>query len=500
MHLEHGETFASGFRISILHPVTQPSLCLDFTQKRRLRRVWEFGFNTCHAPIVMRSDVQAHMGRAHAELGMKYWRCHGTLSDDVGVVFTDEKQRLHYCFSGLRRILDAGLATRVTPFLELSFMPAALARDPASRLNHYQSITSPPKDFRKWRELVRKTVTFLAETYGLVQIRRWYFEVWNEPNIPFWAGDQIEYFELYREAALAIKSVDAGLRVGGPATARAAWVADLLDFCRRTGTPLDFLSTHIYPSDVPFLEGARGDVNLLGIDFVHGHFARVRREADAASFSGPIIWGEWNSSAGPLVENHDDCNNAALVAGMLAGIEEFGDGSLFWNVSDIYEECGFHFAPFHGGYGLYTVDGVAKSAARAFEMFQALLPYRVHVQNAPESRSRGLLASTDRRRSQLAIVLWNHRESGHHSAPWKATIDLGGFQVSTLERRRILPGRGSAFETWREAGKPMTLTPHALQALQRASRPAEECRQFSAPRRTITFTVAPGSMELLLLR
>lgn len=475
---------------------TRNDLHLDFTQIRSLRRVWEFGFNTCHAPIVMRTDVQHHMRRAHDELGMRYWRCHGTLSDDVGLVFEDEKKRKHYCFSGLKRILDAGLAAGVKPFFELSFMPSALAAAPEKAITYYRGITSPPADYLEWKNLIKKTIQFLADTYGLAELRRWYFEVWNEPNIPFWSGDQAAYFRLYREAVLAIKSVDSKLRVGGPATARGAWVADLLKYCKKTKTPIDFVSTHIYPSDVPFMEAAHGDVNLLGLDFLYDHFARVRREADEANFSGAIIWGEWNSSAGPLAENHDDANNSAMVAGALAGIEKYGDGSLFWNLTDIYEECNYHFAPFHGGYGLYTVDDVPKSAARTFEMFHRLLEYRVEMAGLPTTNSRGGIASTNEEQQQLALLLWNHEQDGS-SRPWEISLDLGGRSVKKVVSTQILPGKGSAFEVWKKGGSPMTLTPAELRKLQKASEPLVKKQSFSKSKTKVSFTVQSGSAQLI---
>ena len=88
------------------------------------------------------------------------------------------------------------------------------------------------------------------ERYGIDEIAQWPFEVWNEPNtMPtgFWGGTQAEYFELYRQAALALKRVSPRLRVGGPATcAGAAWIADLKAFCTKEGVPLDFITTHTY--------------------------------------------------------------------------------------------------------------------------------------------------------------------------------------------------------------------------------------------------------------
>ncbi|MEP7189610.1 MAG: hypothetical protein ABI901_10515 [Roseiflexaceae bacterium] len=81
-------------------------------------------------------------------------------------------------------------------------------------------------------------------------MREWFFEVWNEPNLPeFWTGTQADYFKLYRYTAEAIKGVDASLQVGGPATAKNAWVEEFLDFCDTENLPADFVSTHHYPTD-----------------------------------------------------------------------------------------------------------------------------------------------------------------------------------------------------------------------------------------------------------
>ena len=471
------------------------TLELDLGGARRpLRRVWEFGFNTCHAPLAMRSDLQAHMREAAGRLGMRYWRCHGTLSDDVGILTRDARGRAAYAFSGLKRIVDAGLAAGVKPFFELSFMPEELVRDPSRTVTHYRGPISPPRDFARWRELVSRTVRFLAETYGKKEVRTWYFEVWNEPNIPFWDGTQAEYFRLYREAAEAVKAVDPGFRVGGPATARAAWVADLLAFCRKGRVPLDFVSTHIYPSDVAFVEGAAGEVKLLGLDFLHRHFARVRAEADAAGGPRlPVIWGEWNSSAGPLAANHDDANNAALVSGALAGIARHGDGSLFWNLSDVYEECQYHFLPFHGGYGLYTVDGIPKSAARAFELFHGLEAREVPVRHGAANARRGILASCDPARRKVRAILWNHREEGRAAAAWDAEVDLGRFSAVRAETHRIEPGRGSAYEAWKRMGMPANLSVPQRRRLLAASEPKRAVSTWSAARSKIGLRVPAGT-------
>lgn len=439
------------------------------TGPKKWKRTWSLGANTCHAPMVMRSDLQKHMRQVRNDLGFRYWRAHGTLSDDVSIFTLDKKGRPQYTFSGLKRILDTVLSTGLKPFFELSFLPTALSRDPTQTICHYKGTTAPPKDFKQWEKLIYEVVNFLWKTYGSEEVRTWYFEVWNEPNIPFWSGTKEEYFQLYRHAAQAIKQVDSHLRIGGPATARGEWVSEFLAYCRKSGTPVDFVSTHIYPSDLAFIDAAEGDVELLGMDFLYKNFARVHEEVQDHLPGVPIIWGEWNSSAGPLAENHDTCENAAVISSALGGIERWADGSLFWNLSDIYEECEYHFAPFHGGYGLLTVDDIPKSAFRAFEFFHRLESHCLPIEGLPETAERGALGSISDDRKSVVLIFWNTKALGD----WNLSLELpAGYEPTQIEY--ILPGQGSAYEAWQEMGSPINLSDEDYQVLSKASIPMRD--------------------------
>jgi xylan 1,4-beta-xylosidase len=106
-----------------------------------------------------------------------------------------------------------------------------------------------PKDFKKWGDFIRAFVTHLRERYGDAEVRTWYFEVWNEPNLRgFFDGTQQDYFNLYAVTARAIKDVSPAYKVGGPATAGCAWVPEFIHFCVTNPAPVDFISTHTYAS------------------------------------------------------------------------------------------------------------------------------------------------------------------------------------------------------------------------------------------------------------
>jgi len=228
-----------------------------------LPHVWEHTVGSCHAPLALRSDWQAHLHRCRQELGFHHVRFHGLLSDDLGTLVR-HRGRLIYSFFNADRIVDFLLSIGMRPFVELSFMPAALASGGATIFSYRGNVT-PPADYRAWAELIRRLVSHWATRYGLDEVRRWYFEVWNEPNLPaFWAGTREQYFALYRHTAEAIKGVDAELRVGGPATAANAWLPEFLDFCDRDGVPADFVSTHHYPNDPLWSEAQDTEGELAG--------------------------------------------------------------------------------------------------------------------------------------------------------------------------------------------------------------------------------------------
>ena len=213
-----------------------------------LPHFWEHTVGSGHATLTLRADWQAQMRRAHAELGFRHVRFHGLLSDDMGTLI-GEGDTLFYSFFNADQSFDFLLSIGMKPFVELSFMPSVLASGDKTAF-HYRANVTSPKDYGQWAVLIRKLVAHWAERYGLAEIRQWFFEVWNEPNLDaFGSGKQDDYFTLYRYTAQAIKSVDGELKVGGPATAANAWIDDFIGFCAKENLAADFISTHHYPTD-----------------------------------------------------------------------------------------------------------------------------------------------------------------------------------------------------------------------------------------------------------
>jgi len=470
---------------------TATPIRVDLTQTVPLNPIWSFGGNTCHAPLWLRDDLCRHLEIARSKLGFRYVRAHGPLGDGMRVVQPDGSFDFSRLIAGLDRLVERGFK----PFLELSHMPSALARNDKS-VAHYRFRSAPPSDWTQWHALIREMVSAFMEHYGSQELRRWYFEVWNEPDIAFWSGTQAEYFKLYDLAARAIKQADPQLRIGGPATARTNWIDEFLEHVTKPSPDYgldvprcDFIATHAYPSDLEFLDSAEGQVQLQSSDVMRELFAQVRRKVDAVMGEGfPVICGEWNSSAGPLAFNHDDCNNAAFIAKTMVELSDLCQGSLVWNISDIYEECGFHYAPFHGGYGLMTVNDIPKAAFHAFAfLHEHDRGERVSVRLDNALDGMGALASRDD--ETLRLLLYFYLEPGTQDAQ-AVDVALEGVAGRRATLRRVVPGQGSAFETWQELGRPSLVNRDILDRLEAASVPLEEAVTPTGP----SLQLAPGTI------
>jgi xylan 1,4-beta-xylosidase len=314
-----------------------------------LHRVWEMvGSERLSQLWVERDSFGNPVGaefatalrRAHDELGVRRVRAHALYHDDNAVFSWPEGGEPAYDFTGVDRIVDALIDAGVRPVLELGFMPRDLAADASKTTFTYRGVISPPKDWSVWAELNRRLASHLVIRYGIDEVAGWGFEVWNEPNLEvFWTGTEADYLQLYGEAARAVKSVDERLLVGGPATAASEWVEDLCAYCARTGTPLDFVSTHTYGNSAL-------DVHPILQRYGYG--------------GAQVWWTEWGVGHTHFAPIHDTAYGAPFVLRGFKSAQGRVDALAYWVVSDHFEELGRPPSLLHGGFGLLTVGNLRK--------------------------------------------------------------------------------------------------------------------------------------------
>jgi len=204
----------------------------------------------------------------------------------MGVYREDKNGNPEYNYMYVDALFDYLHQIGIKPFVELGFMPNYLASGPQT-IFWWKGNVTPPNNYDKWAALIQNITQHFTDRYGVDEVKTWYFEVWNEPNLSpgFWTGTQEDYFKLYKYTAQAVKKVNSAYRVGGPATAGAAWEAELIEFCQQNNLPIDFVSTHAYGVNVGFLDewGNTGTVLAPQEYAVSGDVLQSRKEIQASS-------------------------------------------------------------------------------------------------------------------------------------------------------------------------------------------------------------------------
>ena len=349
---------------------------VDFSKEKGILKTV---FNECvgagRANEGLRADWQKQLKQVKDELGFKYIRMHGLLHDDMGVYFEDKAGNPVYNFQYIDVLYDFLLSVGIKPFVELSFMPQALASGEKT-VFWWKANVTPPKSYEKWARLIEALTNHFTERYGKDEVKTWYFEVWNEPNHPaFWSSDMNEYFKLYDYTAKAVKSVCSEYRVGGPATAGNGWVTEIIEHCSANNIPLDFIATHAYAVDQGFFDatGEAGTVLSPNPMSIIQDVSGSRKEIEKSVRAGmELHYTEWSASYTPTDPIHDSYHEAAFILDKLKGTESLANSMSYWVFTDIFEENGPRFEPFHGGFGLLNYQSIKKPAYFAYQFLNQL--------------------------------------------------------------------------------------------------------------------------------
>ncbi len=428
---------------------------------------WEQMFGSGRAVLSMRESYRDDLRQVKQITGFRYVRFHAVLDDEVGVYGEDKQGNPIYNFDYVDQIYDGLLANGVKPFVELSFMPKLLA----ARLDYhpfwYHPIVSPPADYTKWDALILAFARHLVSRYGIAEVSSWYFEVWNEPNIDFWTGRpaQETYFQLYDNTARALKAVSPRLRVGGPATAQAAWVDAMIAHATTKQVPLDFVSTHAYGNDTAMdILGHAADIaphQMLGpaVDKVHAQIAASARP------DIPLIWSEFNAT----YMSEREITDSVYMGPWLAKTISECDGKVtlmsYWTFSDVFEEQGVIRAPFFGGFGLIAIDHLPKPSFNVFRLLHTLGDQRL----AAEAND---VLVTKRKDGSLVLAAWNLAEPGATVSAKSITLKFQGISGNAaVSISRVDPTHGNVLAAYDKMGAPTYPSQEQLKQLREVERP-----------------------------
>jgi len=430
-----------------------------------LEHKWEIALGSEHLSYMLKGDINEHVRAAgaglragnklaHDTLGIQYIRAHGILMDDSSVYTEDAAGHAHYDFSKVDKLYDVVRADGLKPFVELSFMPSALAAKPhAPAIYAYRGNSSPPKDYVKWQALVAALAQHLIDRYGREEVESWPFEVWNEPDLGnnplFWSGNRQEYFRLYDYAAAGLKSVDLNLKIGGPVVAFTSFQEPFLRHVTRenyaTGghsAPLDFLDMHNYFLAVP---DYRPLLRRYGLGNV------------------PIYYSEWGVSLfyGDKVSDLP-YSAAETVAGLEDSLDQVSVIS-YWTASDYFEESGNPKAIFHGGFGLIGLENLRKPRYWAYYLLHRLGTGKLSVAGSGDGFG-GLVKTLATRGTdgEISVLLSNatpqhSRAAGSSVLARHIALTIAGLapgQNYCVEHDRIDNTHSNVYGAWQAMGKP----------------------------------------------
>jgi xylan 1,4-beta-xylosidase len=459
---------------------------------------WEQMFGSGRAILSLRDNYRRDLREVRKATDFRYVRFHAIFHDEVGVYGEDDHGQPVYNFSYVDQIYDGLLADGARPFVELSFMPNALAARNMPHAFWYKPNISPPKDWDKWDALITEFTKHLIDRYGIDEIRQWYFEVWNEPNLDFWGGDprQSTYWDLYDHTARALKAVDARLRVGGPASAQAAWADAFIAHCAQNQVPVDFVSSHVYGNDKA--EDVFGTHEKIPRNQMVCRAVRKVHDQIKASLMPqlPLIWSEFNASYMNEPDVTDSTYMGPWMADTISQCDGLVDMMSYWTFSDVFEEQGVVKTPFYGGFGLIAADDIPKPAFAAFHLLHRLGDQRIAVDS-----DSALL--TRRKDGTLVLALWNYAPPNSREGPEGSsktvTLEWKGTKARHTLISRVDRDHGDVRPLYEKMGSPAyPISKQIRELLHAAELPAPEKRDLKNG--ALTLTLPPQGLAVIELK
>lgn len=500
-------------------------------ETKKVTKHWQFCVGSGHAFLAHRADYLEQLKVVHDELGIERVRFHGIFDDDMNVCqrptdhlpVVKRNPPVLYNFYQIGSIYDRLLEIGVKPFVELGFMPSALASG-RQTVFHYKGNVTQPKNMEKWKDFIRAFARFLINRYGAEEVRSWFFEVWNEPNLDcFFKGTMKDYFRLYKATAEALKEVDPEIKVGGPATTKGQHLTEFLDYCEKNNAPVDFITTHQYPTDelghnlnaerlkqIKKIKNVESDDSLSRLlqpifdncgEFMPELKGYMTREAEAAKSkigSLPLYYTEWSISSNCVAAVHDTPVASAFLVKTVLDNQGIVDGSSYWTFSDIFEELFFFPQPFTGGFGLMNIEGIKKPTFWAMKLLNKLPDNRYCI---PVTDDEVEFTPFKDENGDLYIMAYA-QNFAKYGREFKASLTIENAPVfSKGEIERINDVSGNPIALWEKMGKPSVLTREQTAEIKEKSEMKKEeiCFEENDGRVSLFFTIKDHETLLIKL-
>ena len=409
---------------------------------------WSVGVGAGRANEGLRAGRLEHLQLVKKNCGFRYVRMHGLFHDDMFVYFRKPDGKVVYNWQYIDELYDRMLAIGVKPFVELGFFPKDMAAENSKTQMWWKGYVSVDRNnFGKWHDLIKAFTQHIVDRYGINEVLTWYFEVWNEPNLTgtggFFHGTKSDYFRLYKEAVTAIKSIDERLKVGGPATSnfiadhrhdgeildhsqsrfytqeeinkqqwKGVWIEDFLHYCEKENLPVDFISTHPYPTDYALdPETGRGKGAIRYVHSLKDDIQWLRQQlADSKYPEAEIHLTEWSTGPNSRDRMHDILPPAAYIIKTNLDCIGLANSLMYWTFTDVFEEKGGGEEIFHGGFGMINFQGLVKPSFHAYRMLNQLGDEKIYYKDP-------LFISRSSKTGKLSAIAFNYPKEYEQTVP-----------------------------------------------------------------------------------
>jgi len=443
----------------------------------------------------LRAGWLEQLKQVQKNCGFEYVRFHGLFHEDMFPVL-EQNGKTIYNWQYIDDLFDRMLELKVRPFVELAFFPASIAATNSKTQFWWKAnITPDNAKFGQWHDLVQAFTQHCVDRYGIDEVLTWYFEVWNEPNLTrgFWDGKKSQYFELYKQSAIAVKSVDKRLRIGGPATSNfvpdtrfdgevqndkvseeafttdninslkwhGVWIEAFLEYCKKENLPVDFVSCHPYPTDYaldPKSGKGRGLTRYAQSTKLDLEWLK-KEVANSAFPNAEMHLTEWSTSPSSRDAMHDFLPPATFIVKTNLDCIGMVNSLSYWTFTDIFEEKGGASSIFHGGFGMINFQGLVKPSYHAYRMLHQLGDEKLYKNDY-------LFVSRKSADGKIVALAYNYPEEYMSAVPAgtkklengssKALdFSLSGLKPGAIFKIEILDkDHGNIYNYWDAMGKP----------------------------------------------
>ena len=438
------------------------------------------------AKELLNYDIQQMLTDQQKNIGFTYIKFHGILSDDMMVVSRSADQKLHFHYTLVDMALDFLMSIGLKPMIQFSFMPRELASDRRKQVFFSAVNTSPPRSMDEWSLLIVDFTRHLLDRYGEDEVCTWLFTVWNEPVTPttmFGFDNDADFYNLYKSTYDSVKQVHSGLCFGSPSLlymenlGNDKWIRNFLSWAGKTQCFPEFINVHYYSDILPDSSHSMGlapastfprrtDDFSLWI----GSIRKILSQCGAPNL--PVYLTEWNFTLSHRNLINDTCFKSCYIMKNLLRNYDRLDSFGYWSLTDLLEENALPDTLFHGGLGMYTMNGLRKNVFYAYYFANML---------GDELLDNGDGYFITRKKNSYQIITYNyvhygdlfaagelyditetHRYSAFDmSRKLRPEITLTGLAAGMYEVREYFVNRhyGSAYDIWVQMGG-VPLDPH----------------------------------------